>query len=99
MYKFKQFMMNAQKQKRCPDGYRFDKTLRVCVPIGMTRYYPYYGAGRNGSQQTDTSNNNFSPATSSPLIDAGVVVSGITDQYTNNGSAPDIGAYEDGNTD
>ena len=58
MYKFKQFMMNAQKQKRCPDGYRFDKTLRVCVPIGMTRYYPYYGAGRNGSQQTDTSNNN-----------------------------------------
>ena len=48
---------------------------------------------------TDTSNNNFSPATSSPLIDAGVVVSGITDQYTNNGSAPDIGAYEDGNTD
>ena len=58
MYKFKQFMMNAQKKKRCPDGYRFDKTLRVCVPIGMTRYYPYYGAGRNGSQQTDTSNNN-----------------------------------------
>ena len=48
---------------------------------------------------TDTSNNDFSPATSSPLIDAGVTVAGITDQYTNNGSAPDIGAYEDGNSD
>jgi len=32
--------MNAQKQKRCPDGYRFDKALNVCVPIGVTRYYP-----------------------------------------------------------
>ena len=47
---------------------------------------------------TDTTNNDFSPGTSSPLIDAGSVVSGITDQYTNNGSAPDIGAYEDGNS-
>ncbi len=46
---------------------------------------------------SDTSNNNFTPGSGSPLIDAGVVVSGITDQYTNNGSAPDIGAYEDGN--
>ena len=48
---------------------------------------------------TDTSNNDFSPAGSSPLIDAGIVISGITDTYTNNGSAPDIGAFEDGNTD
>ena len=47
---------------------------------------------------TDTSNNDFSPGTSSPLINAGVTISGITDQYTNNGSAPDIGAYEDGNS-
>ena len=48
---------------------------------------------------TDTSNNDFSPANSSPLIDAGTTVSGITNQYTNNGSAADIGAYEDGNSD
>ncbi|MEL1236518.1 MAG: hypothetical protein VXA61_07555, partial [Candidatus Neomarinimicrobiota bacterium] len=47
---------------------------------------------------TDTTNNDFSPGTSSPLIDAGTAISGITDQYTNNGSAPDIGAYEDGNS-
>jgi len=47
---------------------------------------------------TDTSNNDFSPGTSSPLINAGATISGITDQYTNNGSAPDIGAYEDGNS-
>ena len=58
MYKFKQFMMNAQKQKRCPDGYRFDKALNVCVPIGVTRYYPYFGGRGNGDQQTDTSNGN-----------------------------------------
>ena len=47
---------------------------------------------------TDTTNNDFSPGTSSPLIDAGTAITGITDQYTNNGSAPDIGAYEDGNS-
>ena len=58
MYTFKQFMMNAQKQKRCPDGYRFDKALNVCVPIGVTRYYPYFGGRGNGDQQTDTSNDN-----------------------------------------
>ena len=58
MYSFKQFMMNAQKQKRCPDGYRFDKALRVCVPVGVTRYYPYFGARGNNDQETDTSNNN-----------------------------------------
>ena len=32
------------------------------------------------------------------MIDAGTTISGITDQYTNNGSGPDVGAYEDGNT-
>lgn len=47
---------------------------------------------------TDTSINDFSPGTSSPLIDAGLSISGITDTYTINGSGPDIGAYEDGNT-
>ena len=46
----------------------------------------------------DTSNNHFYPGSSSPLIDAGTVISNITDQYTNNGAAPDIGAYEKGNS-
>ena len=58
MYSFKKFMMNAQKQKRCPDGYRFDKALQVCVPVGVTRYYPYFGARGNNDQETDTSNGN-----------------------------------------
>ncbi len=46
----------------------------------------------------DTSNNNFSPSSGSPLIDAGAIISGITNQYSNNGTGPDIGAYESGNT-
>ena len=53
MYKFKQFMLQAQKQKKCPPGYRFDKKLQVCVPVDVTRYYPYLGGVRN---DTDTSN-------------------------------------------
>ena len=56
MESFRSFITAAQKTKKCPDGYRFDKKLRVCVPIGVTRYYPYYGNG--SSKQTDTSNNN-----------------------------------------
>ena len=44
-----------------PEGYRFDKKLQVCVPIGVTRYYPYFG-GRNGNgqdnQQSDDNTNN-----------------------------------------
>ena len=59
MESFRSFITAAQKTKKCPEGYRFDKKLKVCVPIGVGRYYPYFG-GRNGgdSQQTDTSNNN-----------------------------------------
>ena len=59
MYKFKQFMLQAQKQKKCPPGYRFDKKLQVCVPTGVTRYYPYFG-GKNGNRQNDqqSSDNN-----------------------------------------
>ena len=53
MYKFKQFMLQAQKQKKCPIGYRFDKKLQVCVPTGVTRYYPYLGGTRSNG---DTSN-------------------------------------------
>ena len=59
MYKFKQFMLQAQNQKKCPPGYRFDKKLQVCVPTGVTRYYPYFG-GKNGNGQNDqqSSDNN-----------------------------------------
>ena len=47
---FKTFITAAQKTKKCPEGYRFDKKLQVCVPIGVTRYYPYFG-GRNSNGQ------------------------------------------------
>ena len=58
---FRTFITAAQKTKKCPEGYRFDKKLQVCVPIGVTRYYPYFG-GRNGtaqdSQQSSDSDTN-----------------------------------------
>ena len=47
---FRTFIAAAQKTKKCPEGYRFDKKLQVCVPIGVTRYYSYFG-GRNGNGQ------------------------------------------------
>ena len=61
MDSFKTFITAAQKTKKCPEGYRFDKKLQVCVPIGVSRYYPYFG-GRNGngqdSQQSNDDNTN-----------------------------------------
>ena len=61
MDSFRTFITAAQKTKKCPEGYRFDKKLQVCVPIGVTRYYPYFG-GRNGNgqdnQQSDDNTNN-----------------------------------------
>ena len=58
---FRTFITAAQKTKKCPEGYRFDKKLQVCVPTGVTRYYPYFG-GRNGNgqdnQQSDDNTNN-----------------------------------------
>jgi len=61
MKTFRTFITAAQKTKKCPEGYRFDEKLKVCVPIGVTRYYPYFG-GRNGNgqdnQQSDDNTNN-----------------------------------------
>ena len=58
---FRTFITAAQKTKKCPEGYRFDKRLQVCVPIGVSRYYPYFG-DRNGtaqdSQQSSDDNTN-----------------------------------------
>ena len=61
MESFRSFITAAQKTKKCPEGYRFDKKLQVCVPIGVTRYYPYFG-GKNSNgqnnQPSDNTNNN-----------------------------------------
>ena len=40
---FMNFTLKAQTTKKCPEGYRFDKNLGVCVPKGVARYYPFYG--------------------------------------------------------
>ena len=62
MYTFKKFMLQAQKQKRCPTGYRFDNKLQVCVPVGVSRYYPYLGGtkgnGNTSNQDNQSSNGN-----------------------------------------
>ena len=57
MDSFKTFITAAQKTKKCPEGYRFDKKLQVCVPTGVTRYYPYFG-GKNGNGQDNQTSNN-----------------------------------------
>ena len=59
MKTFRTFITAAQKTKKCPEGYRFDKKLQVCVPTGVTRYYPYFG-GKNGNRQNNqqSSDNN-----------------------------------------
>ena len=57
MESFRSFITAAQKTKKCPDGYRFDERLKVCVPIGVTRYYPYFG-GKNGNGQDNQTSNN-----------------------------------------
>ena len=55
---FKEFI-NLTAQKKCPEGYRFDKKLGVCVPIGHKGYYPYYGYrnGGNGNGNGDGNGN------------------------------------------
>ena len=53
---FKEFI-NLTAQKKCPEGYRFDKKLGVCVPIGHKGYYPYYGY-RNGGNGNGNGNGN-----------------------------------------
>ena len=54
------FTLKAQTTKKCPEGYRFDKNLGVCVPKGVARYYPFYGLGSrsNGSQSGQNGNGN-----------------------------------------
>ena len=54
------FTLKAQTTKKCPEGYRFDKNLGVCVPKGVARYYPFYGLGSrsNGSQNGQNGNGN-----------------------------------------
>lgn len=55
METFKQFILKAQKTKKCPPGYRFDEKLGVCVPM-YSRGYPYLG-GTSKNTNGDANNN------------------------------------------
>ena len=55
METFKQFILKAQKTKKCPPGYRFDEKLGVCVPM-YSRGYPYLG-GTSKTTNGDANNN------------------------------------------
>ena len=55
MKTLKQFILKAQKTKKCPPGYRFDEKLGVCVPM-YSRGYPYLG-GTSKSANGDANNN------------------------------------------
>ena len=56
---FKEFMMTAQKTKKCPEGYKFSKELGVCVPIVQRRYYPFYSyKGSSNSNGNGNQNGN-----------------------------------------
>ena len=55
---FKEYM-NLVADKKCPDGFKFDSKLQVCVPKG-NKYirYPYFGRIGTTSKNADTDNGN-----------------------------------------
>ena len=55
MKTLKQFILKAQKTKKCPPGYRFDEKLGGCVPM-YNRGYPYLG-GTSKTTNGDANNN------------------------------------------
>lgn len=70
---------------------------RAFSPIPGTSDHNWNGYERAGSladQLRDPAIHDFRPVADSELIDAGVVVDGVSDRYR--GAAPDIGAYEFG---
>jgi hypothetical protein len=65
----------------------------VCGVLSVAGTYSHnWSGGDETAQMRDTANFDFRPTSGSDLVDAGTVISGITDGYL--GSAPDIGAYE-----
>ena len=55
---FKEYM-NLVADKKCPDGFKFDKKLQVCVPVGHKYVrYPYFGRIGTTSKNADTDNGN-----------------------------------------
>ena len=55
---FKEYM-NLVADKKCPDGFKFDSKLQVCVPKGHKYIrYPYFGRIGTTSKNADTDNGN-----------------------------------------
>lgn len=68
------------------------------VPWDNNKFYEVNGINGGDPLVVDFSNSDFRPLAGSPLIDQGVVLAGVTNDFINTvrplGSAPDIGAYE-----
>lgn len=76
-------------------GHRWDTYQNYPVPgIYDHNWNGYLETGNLVEFLEDPDNYDFRPVAGSPLIDAGVEVTGITDGFI--GSAPDLGAYEYG---
>ena len=60
--RFKEYM-NLVADKKCPEGYKFDDKLKVCVPKG-NKYvrYPFFGrigaTSKNADTPADNTNGN-----------------------------------------
>ncbi|VGO19330.1 CBM96 family carbohydrate-binding protein [Pontiella sulfatireligans] len=78
-------------------GHRTDSVLVVPIPGDHTNNWNgYLESGSASDQLRDVANLDFRPKSDSDLVDSGKVIAGITDGYV--GSAPDIGAYESGDS-
>jgi hypothetical protein len=76
-------------------GHRSDPVSSYPIPGDHSNNWNGYITGTSARDQLrDVDNLDFRPKAGSDIIDAGKVISGITDGYV--GSAPDIGAYEYG---
>ena len=58
-----QDLLSKESVKRVSQKLKgFDEKLKVCVPTGVTRYYPYFGGkngnGQNNQEPSDNNNTN-----------------------------------------
>jgi len=78
-------------------GHRLKPVSAYPLPGEHGHNWNGYETGLDANLQVrDVANRDFRPRPGSDLIDAGIEISGITDGYS--GMAPDIGAYEFGDT-
>ncbi|WNC72789.1 putative Ig domain-containing protein [Thalassotalea psychrophila] len=89
---------NSITQNNLADSIAGERTGHVDeYPIPGTHNHNWNGYLESGlveNMLVDPENLDFRPKAGSPMIDAGLIIPGITDGYL--GAAPDIGAYEYG---